>query len=317
MSISVGLVGARGYVGRELLKLIGVHSELQLSFASSREWDGRAISDMLEGEDIQFPDQYFEAHDPVMVAERDVDVLFLGLPNGKSSPFVEAISHGKSETLIIDLSGDHRHHEKWVYGLPEQNRELIIGHRYISNPGCYATAAQLAIKPLKGLWAGPVQLFGISGWSGAGTTPSRKNDLTALSENIIPYAMTGHAHEAEIIAHSGSKAGFTPSVASFFRGLTVLASGYLTTSMKSQKLGQLYSKHYGKERFIGLTTEPAEPAMAAGSHHCFISLPQIDEDSGRVVISAALDNLLKGAASQAIQNMNLALGFPEELGLKI
>ncbi|MEM9233623.1 MAG: N-acetyl-gamma-glutamyl-phosphate reductase [Pseudomonadota bacterium] len=316
MTLRVGLIGARGYVGRELLVLIARHPELELAYASSREWAGKPVAEMLEtGNAAAFGGLQFEALDPDAAASRGADVVFLGLPNGKSAPFVSALVQHKPDVVIIDLSGDHRHEHDWVYGLPERNRSKMIGATRIANPGCYATAAQLAILPLKGLLSGPAYVFGISGWSGAGTTPSRKNDPEALKDNVIPYGLTGHAHEREIAAHSGEDIRFTPTVASFYRGLVVVVSCSLISSSTSEKLSRLYQDTFANEPYAAISEAPAEPAMAAYTYQCLVGLPQVNEDGRGVVITAALDNLLKGAASQAIQNLNIAFGWPENAGL--
>ena len=315
MTIRVGLIGARGYVGREMLTLMAHHPKLELAFASSREWAGQPVADMLEGADTGFGGLAFEALGPEEAAARKADAVILGLPNGKSTPFVEAIDVVSPETIIIDLSGDHRHEEGWVYGLPERNRDKIAGARRIANPGCYATAAQLAIMPLTDLWAEPVHTFGLSGWSGAGTTPSRRNDPEALKDNAMPYGLMGHGHEKEISAHSGLDVRFTPTVASFFRGLVVVASGSLKEPTSASVILELYKGLAEAEPFVTLTDEPAEPAEAANRHDCLIGRPAVSDDSTRVVVTAALDNLLKGAASQAIQNLNIIKGWPEETGL--
>ena len=315
MSLSVGIIGARGYVGRELLALIARHPELDLVFASSREWAGRPVTEMMEGTDADFGDLHFKALGPEEAAKGGADVVFLGLPTKMSGPFVEAIEAEAPGTLIIDLSSDYRHMGGWTYGLPERNRDKIADSRRIANPGCYATAAQLAIMPLKDLWSGPVHVFGLSGWSGAGTTPSRKNDPEVLKDNAIPYGLVGHNHEREIAEHSGTDARFSPMVAPFFRGLVTVVSGTLRERMTPEDVAARYEAAFAKEPFATLIGEAAEPGAAAGRHDCLIGPAELSEDGTRVVVTSALDNLLKGAASQAVQNLNIIMGWPEQTGL--
>lgn len=317
MSKSVGIIGARGYVGRELLKLINMHDQLTLDYASSREWDGKPISDMLEEHNDAFSGKAFEALTHEAAAARGADIVFMGLPNEKSAPFVEAIDHVSPESIIIDLSSDHRHEHDWVYGLPERNRQQLVGATRIANPGCYATAAQLAIKPLTEFWQGPVHVFGLSGYSGAGTSPSRKNDPEALANNAIPYGLIGHGHEREIAEHAGLDVRFSPTVANFFRGLVTVISGSLNAPMGQEDIISLFEAVYDAEPFTTLMDIPAEPAAAANQYGCLIGQPVISEDGRRAVVTASIDNLLKGAASQAVQNLNIALGWPEDRGLML
>lgn len=316
MTIRVGLIGARGYVGREMLALIAGHPGLELAYASSREWAGKPIADMLEADDSAFRTQTFEALGPEEAAESRTDAIILGLPNGKSQRFVEAIDGICPDTVLIDLSGDHRHQAGWVYGLPERNRTAIKGATRIANPGCYASAAQLAILPLKDRLEGQVHVFGLSGWSGAGTTTSRKNDPEALKNNAIPYGLVGHGHEKEIAVHAGEDVRFMPCVAPFFRGLMVTVSANLAVPSTEGDILKLFAARYEAEGFIEMLEASAEPANASDTHLCQIGPPQLRADGRGIVLTAALDNLLKGAASQAMQNLNLAFGLVEESGLK-
>ncbi len=310
MSISIGLVGARGYVGRELIDLINAHPELSLAYASSRELAGKPVSGLSPSFD---GDLEFEALEAGDVGARKVDAIVLGLPNGLSAPFVTAINDEAPDTRLVDLSGDHRAAADWVYGLPELNRETIRNARRIANPGCYATAAQLALAPVRDAVRGPATVFGVSGWSGAGTTPSRKNDPDAVRDNIQPYALSGHAHESEIARGVNLDIRFHPSVAPFFRGLTVVASAMIDPSI-ANTVEERFEAAYAAEPFVILQKDAAEPAAAADRHDCIVGAVSADKD-GRFVATAALDNLLKGAASQAVQNLNLAFGLPETTGL--
>lgn len=316
MTVRVGLVGARGYVGREMLALLHRHPRTEVAFASSREWAGQRARDVLDLSAGTLPDDlHFEALSPREAAVRKADVVILGLPNNKAAPFVAAIDEAAPETTIIDLSADYRHDPSWVYGLPERHREALRGARRIANPGCYATAAQLAALPLAAHWDGPVHVFGLSGYSGAGTTPSRRNDPAALADNAMPYGLVGHGHEREIASQTGLDIRFTPAVAGYFRGLVTVVSGTLCAPLSPEEAAALFEGAYDREPFVRLQDSPAEPADAASSPFALVSRPVVSDDGLRCVVTASLDNLLKGAASQALQNLNLALGLNETLGL--
>ncbi|HST27328.1 MAG TPA: N-acetyl-gamma-glutamyl-phosphate reductase, partial [Rudaea sp.] len=188
----IGIVGARGHTGAELIRLIAAHPALELAFVSSRELDGLRVSEHC---DAYAGDLRYENLDPATVADKRADVTIMALPNGKALPYVHAIDAAAPETLILDLSADYRFDKNWYYGLPELTRGHWGGQRRVSNPGCYATAMQLSIAPLKGLLAAPPACFGVSGYSGAGTAPSDKNDPDKLRDNLMPYSLTGHTHE--------------------------------------------------------------------------------------------------------------------------
>jgi len=309
--IRVGLIGARGYAGREMLRLIAGHPELELAFASSRELAGRPVRDAApEVED----DVAFEALSPDEASARGADAIILGLPNGASRSFVERFDAVSPDAILVDLSGDHRADPAWVYGLPEISGRLLAGVRRIANPGCYATAAQLALKPVASRITGPATVFGVSGWSGAGTTPSRRNNPDALRDNVQPYGLAAHAHEPEIARGAGCEIRFFPSVAPFFRGLTVIVSARMAHHADAESLRRLYDDAYRGAAFVRLQDDPAEPVSVSGTHLCVIG-GVTARAGGDVVATAALDNLLKGAASQAVQNLNIALGLDETTGL--
>jgi len=309
MTARIGLIGARGHTGRELLRLIGSRDDMVLAYASSREFAGKPVADMAPeiGGDLAF-----EALSPEDVAARPVDAVILALPNGASAPFVAAIPAG---TVIVDLSADYRFDDAWVYGLPEiHGREAIRQARRIANPGCYATAGQLAIAPLRGRLAGPAHVFGVSGYSGAGTTPSRKNDPDALADNLMPYALMGHIHEGEMSRHLGESVRFTPHVAQFFRGIVATVHVELAEPMDRDTLIRCFRDAYADEPLIEVVERIPEVRDGAGNPGAVIGGFAVDESGRRAVIVSALDNLLKGAATQAMQNLTLALGLEELRG---
>src|SRR5262249_42410139 len=144
------------------------------------------------------------------IAGAKLDAYALALPNGKSEAFVDSIRRARPDAVIVDLSADHRFDGRWVYGQPERRRDQIRGARRISNPGCYATATQLALAPLMSLIEGSPSVFGVSGYSGAGTTPSPRNDPEVLRDNLLPYSLVGHIHEREVSAQLGRPVFFMP-----------------------------------------------------------------------------------------------------------
>ena len=307
----VGLVGARGYAGAELVKLLGAHPALQLALVASREHTGEAVE--LEGAPAGLR---YSPSTPEAVAAAGLDAVVLALPNGASQPFVDAIDAAAPATVIVDLSADHRFDATWYYGLPELTRGLYRGQKRIANPGCYATAMQLAIAPLVDALAdSPIQCFGVSGYSGAGTAPSDKNDPDKLRDNLIPYSLTGHVHEREASAQLRHEVQFMPHVAPHFRGLTVTANMTLARAWSAQPLREVYYQAYDDERLVDVVDEAPWVSRIAGRHGVRIGGITPSQDGRRVVVVAVLDNLLKGAATQALQNLNLALGVDELAGI--
>ena len=305
---TIGIIGARGHTGAELIRLIAVHPALALAFVSSRELDGQRVADH---NDAYSGGLCYENLDPQAFAEKHADVVILALPNGKAAPYVEAIDKARPDTLIVDLSADHRFDAAWYYGLPELTRGKAHDQRRISNPGCYATAIELSVAPLKEILAAPPVCFGVSGYSGAGTTPSDKNDPGKLRDNLMPYALTGHVHEKEAAFQLGIPVEFMPHVAPHFRGLTVTANLYLSRAMKREDVLARFRDAYAGEPLVHIVDDPPWVSRIAGRHHAEVGGFAMSTDGRRAVIVATLDNLLKGAATQAMQNINLALGLDE------
>ena len=311
---SIGIVGGRGHTGAELIALIAPHPQLELLFVSSRERAGERICDHV---DRYVGDLRYEKMEHADVAERQADVVVLALPNGKATELVAAIDATSPQSLIVDLSADYRFDPTWFYGLPERNRDHAEGQRRISNPGCYATAMQLAIAPLLDHLAGPPQCFGVSGYSGAGSTPSDRNDLDKLHDNLMPYSLVNHVHEREVSIQLGVPVEFMPHVAPHFRGITMTVNLWLQEAMSAQAVRDLYRQHYAGEPLIEIIDGAPWVSQIAGRHGAQIGGFEIAPGGKRVVIVATLDNLLKGAATQAMQNINLALGFAEFAGIPV
>ncbi len=314
-TFTVGIVGARGHTGAELIKLIAAHPNLQLGFVSSRELAGQRVGDHYPAIDTNVErgsaPLLFENLDADAVAAKGMDAVILALPNNLSAPFVAALDTAKPDTVIVDLSADHRFEGSWYYGLPELTRGDYAGQKHISNPGCYATAMQLAISPLLTQLAGPPQCFGVSGYSGAGTTPSDKNNPELLADNLMPYALTNHVHEREVSAHLRVPVEFMPHVAPHFRGITMTVNLWLTDVMTREQILARYQAFYAHEPLVEVIDQAPWVSHIAGRHGVQIGGFDVAPGGKRVVVVATLDNLLKGAATQAMQNLNLALGLDE------
>lgn len=298
----LGIIGARGYVGAELLGLIENHPRLSLAFASSRSLEGQSIGGIS-----------YEALDPQAVASRDAEVVVLAMPNGYAQTYVDAMEAAGNDALLIDLGADYRFDSDWHYGLPELYGGPPPGCRRISNPGCYATAMQLALYPLRERLAAAPACFGVSGYSGAGTQSSEKNDPDVLADNLLPYAPIAHVHEREVGRHLGHPVHFMPHVASFFRGIGMTFDLTLDQSMTADSLYREYLSAYRDCPLVAVSAEAPRVRDLAGTPGA--SVGGFACDGQRVVVYSALDNLLKGAAVQALQNINLALGFEELMGI--
>ncbi len=311
---TVGIVGARGHTGAELIRLIDRHPHLELSFVSSRELDGRPVRGQIEGFSGEL---CYENLSHEQVGGKGADAVVLALPNGKAAELVAAIDAQAPQTVVVDLSADYRFNDDWYYGLPELTRGKYAGQRRISNPGCYATAMQLAIAPMANVLDGPVQCFGVSGYSGAGTTPSDKNNVELLRDNLMPYALTGHVHEREVSRQLGHPVEFMPHVAPHFRGLSITANLRLSIAFDLEEVFARYRGRYAGEPLVRVLDAAPWVSRIAGAHHVELGGFTLSGDGKRLVVVATEDNLLKGAATQALQNLNMAFGLDEFLGIPL
>ncbi|KAI4157703.1 MAG: hypothetical protein LQ342_008089 [Letrouitia transgressa] len=217
----VALIGARGYTGKALVDLLNAHPNMDLRHVSSRELAGQTLKGY-EKREITY--ENLTPEDVRRMEEKNqIDCWVMALPNGVCKPYIEVINEtGNPSTVIVDLSADYRFDPEWTYGLPEiVDRSKIARATRISNPGCYATAAQIGIAPMLEHLGGQPTVFGVSGYSGAGTKPSPKNDVDNLKDNIIPYSLTDHIHEREISRQLGTEVAFIPHVALWFQGIHV------------------------------------------------------------------------------------------------
>jgi N-acetyl-gamma-glutamyl-phosphate reductase len=316
-TLRIGIVGARGYVGAELIRLIAAHPCFELAYVGSRELAGQRVANHIAD---YSGDLAYSSPTNAELPALEADAVVLALPNGKAADAVAAFDAATGgdqsrQPVLIDLSADYRFDSGWHYGLPELRRARYAGQRRISNPGCYATAMQLAIAPMRDVLDGPAQCFGVSGYSGAGTSPSDKNDPEKLRDNLMPYALTGHVHEREVSRHLAHPVEFMPHVAPHFRGLTITANLHLREPMTLGEAIAHYRSVYAAEPLVRVLDDAPWVSRIAGRHHVEIGGFTMSMDERRLVVVATEDNLLKGAATQALQNLNLAFGLDELTGI--
>lgn len=300
----VGLIGARGYTGQALIDLLNAHPYMDLRHVSSRELAGQELQGYSKRKII------YENLGPEDVAELDkngqIDCWVLALPNGVCKPYVDALDEARKSTnhrsVIVDLSADYRFSNSFVYSLPELvKRSEICKATRISNPGCYATAAQLGIAPILDHLGGEPTVFGVSGYSGAGTKPSPKNDPNNLKDNLLPYSMTDHIHEREISNQLGTPVAFIPHVASWFRGIHHTINIPLNKTMTSRDIRQIYQDRYAGEKLVKVVGEAPVVRNIMDKHGVEIGGFAVHSSGKRVVVCASIDNLLKGAATQCLR----------------
>lgn len=315
----IGLIGARGFTGQNIISIINKHPHFEIAHVSSRELKGTKLAGYKKGEVIY---ENLTAEDIKRLESKNaVDFWIMALPNNVSEPIVQAIEsvpNGKSK--ILDLSADHRFvpETEWAYGLPELNdREKIANARKISNPGCYATGSQLSIAPLTEQIDGLPTVFGVSGYSGAGAKKTPKNDPKNLNNNIIPYALTNHIHEREISTRIGKEVAFVPHVGQWFQGIALTVSIPIKQGSfeNRDQIKQFYEKFYEGEKLVKIIDDVPSVKDIKGTHGVVIGGFKLNDACNRVVITTTIDNLLKGAATQAVQNMNLAMNYGEYEGM--
>ena len=295
----VGLLGARGHTGIELLKLIEKHPFLRLEVASSRSLKNRKISEVIEGTTL---DGTFQHLTPEEVEQHDkqVDLWFLAMPDKQSQTYLEKIGR---DTAVIDLSSDHRFDDSWVYGLPEMDdRQSIRTATRIANPGCYATASILSLLPLlraegdtvsETIVRGVPNIFGVSGYSGAGTTPNPRNDVERLADNLLAYSLIGHTHEREVsrqlsqfgVAGNSDLAQgvrFMPHVAQFFRGIHLTVSVDLSGKLSREDLIYRYRTFYEDEPTIEILDAAPEVKHIVGTPKVAIGAFAVSPDKKRL-----------------------------------
>lgn len=313
----VGIIGAAGYTGGELIRLLINHPNVDLTLAYSETHNGKFVSkihtDLLGETDLQFSNEI----------DKTYDLLFLCLPHTESKNWLQNNSLSL-ETNIIDLGNDFRvenifQRKKFVYGLPESNKSEILSSQYIANPGCFATAIQLALLPLaKEKLLNKVHVTGITGSTGAGKSFQKTSHFSWRSNNISAYKTLQHQHVSEICHHlerynSGKVfLDFIPWRGDFTRGIYTSSSFESYLSLDS--ILAIFKNFYLNHPFVYVSDDMIDLKQVINTNKCFI---HIEQQGKQVVIHSILDNLLKGASGQAIQNMNLMYGWEEKLGLNL
>ena len=303
----IGLLGGRGYVGQEIIGLLANHENLSLSSVFSSSKAGQPLH-INNGTNLLYKDLSLEN-----ITLSDEDAFILALPNNESQDYIDRINQHNPQAIIIDLSADHRFDDTWQYRVPELSEKVQSSR--ISNPGCYATAMQFMLAPLKAILDGPVNLYGISGYSGAGATPNIRNDLDALKDNILPYSLVSHLHEKEVKAHSYPNILFTPHVGNFFRGILMTGNFTLTSAISLEDITKIFNKYYENKALIFIQDNIPNMQTVQNTSKVIIGGFEFDEKINRLTFCCTLDNLLKGAATQAVQNLNSAFGWEDNLGI--
>jgi N-acetyl-gamma-glutamyl-phosphate reductase len=318
--INIGIVGGAGYTGGELLRVLLHHPHATISFVHSNSSAGALVSSVhtdLYGE----TDLVFSAN-PIP----PIDVLFLCVGHGEATQFLSKYTIHAS-VKIIDLSQDFRlsaHHQigerSFVYGLPELQKEAIQKAHNIANPGCFATAIQLGLLPLasKGLLK-DIYTTGITGSTGAGQGLSNTGHFSWRANNIQPYKTLEHQHLDEIKqslhqlqGNTNSSVHFVPWRGDFTRGIFV--SSILETTLGLDELNKIYADYYAGHPFTHVSLSPIDLKQVVNTNKCLI---HIEQKENKIVIHTAIDNLLKGAVGQAVQNMNLMMGLEETAGIQL
>ncbi|KAB2948441.1 MAG: N-acetyl-gamma-glutamyl-phosphate reductase [Candidatus Methanoperedens nitroreducens] len=329
--MDIGIIGGSGYTGGELMRLLSQHPEANIKAVTSRSKKGQKISDT-HAHLRKIVDLEFEDLTPVEVASR-CDIVFTAVPHGTAMQVVPALI--KAGIKVVDLSADYRlktdvfektyklkHTDprEAVYGIPELHPE-VSSQQFIANPGCYPTGASLAVAPLAS--AGLIERVVFdskSGISGAGVEPSAVSHYPNMAENIQAYKLTTHRHRAEIVQEltrldgSLKSISFTPHVIPSVRGILTTAHIFVKKQLSQEDVSAIYNDFYNDKPFIRLIKGIPMLGNVRGSNFCDIGF-EVEKGSDRIVAISAIDNLVKGASGQAIQNMNLMSGLPETTGL--
>ena len=315
--IRIGILGAAGYTGGELIRVLLGHPEVEIVFANSESNAGNLVSDVHEGligdTQLRFTDE--------MPFER-VDVVFFCFGHGKSAAFLA--EHAiPPHVKIIDLAQDFRirgSHD-YVYGLPETHRDIIRTAQHVANPGCFATCIQLALLPAlqAGLISGDIHVNGITGSTGAGQKPSATTHFSWRNDNISVYKTFTHQHLLEInqtvqeLRHGyDGRVLFIPQRGCFARGIFVTAYARCTAPL--EEVQQIYADYYQDAAFTHFVTKSPDMKQVVGTNKAVVYVERYED---QLLIISCIDNLLKGAVGQAVQNMNLMFGLDERMGLSL
>ena len=314
--IRVGIAGGAGYTAGELLRLLVNHPSVEIKYIQSESHKGEPISSVhsdLLYSDLTFSDINFE----------DIDVLYICMGHGNSAKFL-AENPMPESVKIIDLSNDFRLKAdagEFVYGAPELNREQIRLARCVANPGCFATSINLALLPLAaaGLLPEDVTVTGITGSTGAGQKPTPDTHFSNRNANLSNYKVFTHQHLGEIgetvVAAGGSEQtdiAFVPVRGCHARG--IMSDVVVRVDADLEQIYDIYKKYYAEHPFVCVSAKPVYLKQVVNTNYCFLSL---QKEGRKLLITSVVDNLLKGASGQAVQNMNLMFGLPEDEGLRL
>lgn len=316
--IKSGIIGGAGYTAGELIRLLLLHPKVEIEFVHSTSNAGNLLSDVHEGiygeTEMKFTEQ---------LDFSDINVLFLCSAHGDSVKFLEN-NKIPSNIKIIDLSTDFRHKREgneFVYGLPELNREKIKQSSKIANPGCFATAIQLALLPLayRRLINHDIHVNAITGSTGAGVKPISSTHFSWRVDNISIYKPFEHQHLQEIgeslvqlLPQFGVNLNFIPVRGNFARG--IFATLYTKTEITADEAIAVYKDYYKDHQFVDIIDRPLDLKQVTNTNKCLL---HIEKHGDNLLITSCIDNLLKGASGQAVQNMNLMLGLSEDEGLRL
>lgn len=340
MTLRIGIVGASGYGGGELLRLALRHPDVEVAFATSNKFAGRKVREVHPN--LRESDLAFHRHEDALLKE--VDALFLAGPHGTSAPLIT--SYLKVSQRVFDLSADFRlrdpalytrYYAGWqhphpellatrAYGIAELHRDEIRSARLVSGAGCIATASILSLAPLAraGLLADgmPVVVDAKVGSSAAGAEASASTHHPERRDVVRAYAPTGHRHEAEILQETGIAAGLTCHAIELVRGILATSHVWVKPGTTEKEVWRVFRAAYGHEPFVRIVKERTglyrypEPKLCAGTNEFHVGF-ELDDATSRLVVLGALDNLVKGTAGAAIQNLNIAFGLPQTRGLDL
>lgn len=314
--IKAGIIGGAGYTAGELIRILLFHPEVEIVFVHSTSNAGNKLYDVHSGilgdTEMCFSSEYD------LTA---VDVLFLCSGHGKSTEFWSQ-NKRLAGLKVIDLAQDYRdEHEGYVYGLPEWQKGRITGASLIANPGCFATAIQLALLPLAaaGKLDSEVQVTAITGSTGAGVKPGATTHFSWRDNNLSAYKVFEHQHLIEIKRDLETLSGqddiainFVPMRGDFTRG--IFASVYTDCDLSDEEAVRLYKDFYKDAAFTHVSDKPVDLKQVVNTNKALV---HVEKHGSKLVISSVIDNLLKGASGQAVQNMNIIFGLPEDTGLKL
>jgi N-acetyl-gamma-glutamyl-phosphate reductase len=332
--ITVGILGASGFAGSELLRLLATHPELDVRLAGADSQAGTAVADLYPGLAAAYPDLRFTAAGADDCA--GLDLVFLGLPHGLSQDIVPAL-RGRVK-WIVDAASDFRLDDpalypQWygaehpapellaeaAYGIPELFRDQIVGRDLVAVAGCYPTGAALAIAPF--VRSGLIERTGVivnaaTGVSGAGRPPKDNTTFCAVDENFTAYGLLTHRHTPEIEQATGAQVLFTPHLAPMNRGIFTTVYARPAAEVDTAALMACLDDHYGDEPFVVVDERIPSTKATQGSNTAHLTA-RYDERTGTVMVLSAIDNLVKGTSGQAIQCANLLVGLPETTGLPL